>query len=63
MKQEFIALILILVNMNKQSNKVWSNHKTFFIKPGAPDFLELLLSANVCMRACVCLCVCPPWGY
>ena len=22
-------------------------------KPGAPGFLELLLSANVCMRVCV----------
>ena len=34
------------------------------IKPGAgwcaPGFLELLLSANVCMRACVCV---RPRGY
>ena len=33
-------------------------------KPGAPGFLELLLSANVCMLVCVCVCVfacvCPP---
>ena len=28
------------------------------IKPGATGFLELLLSANVCMRVCVCVCVC-----
>ena len=29
-------------------------------KPGqhAPGFLELLLSANVCMLVCVCVCVC-----
>ena len=34
----------------------------FIIKPGmppcgrhAPGFLELLLSANVCIRACVCV--------
>ena len=29
-------------------------------KPGAraPGFLELLLSANVCMRVCVFACVC-----
>ena len=25
----------------------------------APGFLKLLLSANVCMRVCVCLRVCP----
>ena len=24
---------------------------------GAPGFLELLLSANFCMRVCVCVCV------
>ena len=24
----------------------------------APGFLELLLSANVCMRVCLCVCVC-----
>ena len=31
-----------------------------------PDFLQLLLSVNVCMRVCMCVCVCLcvcPQGY
>ena len=35
--------------------------KSLYFKPCAPGFLESLLSANVCMTACMC--VCPPQGY
>ena len=43
-----------------------NDHPSIYIfKPGAlaagqcvPGFLELLLSANVCMHVCVCVCVC-----
>ena len=30
------------------------------IKPGAPGFLEMLLSVSVCMRVCVFVCVSAP---
>ena len=39
-----------------------TSYITDIFKPGTPGFLELLLSTNVCMHVCVCMClrVCPP---
>ena len=41
-----------------------ADYTQLFVKPGthwpvtnAPGFLEFLLSANVCMYVCVCVCV------
>ena len=51
--------------IHKSAKRVVLAAVHLFFKPGTcwqacvPGFLELLLSANVCMRACVCVCL-PP---